>query len=140
MVAMSDAPHEGPMTIGDLTGDDVVSLDPGASLVDVATSLVGADIGAVVVGSPDDIGGVVSERDIVRAVAKGLDLSATTASEVATTTLVWADAGSSIDAVAEQMMEQWVRHVLIEQDGRFVGIVSARDVLGVLTSTDDDEG
>lgn len=140
MVAMSDAPHEEPMNIGDLTGDDVVCLDPGASLVDVATSLVGADIGAVVLGSPDDIGGVVSERDIVRAVAKGLDLSATTASEVATTTLVWADAGSSVDAVAEQMMEQWVRHVLIEQDGRFVGIVSARDVLGVLTSTDDDEG
>lgn len=64
------------LTIVNLTGDDVVTVDPDATLVDVARALVGADIGAVVVGS-----------------------------------------------TAEEMMEHWVRHVLVEERGRLVGIV-----------------
>ena len=122
------------MTIGDLTGDEVVVLDPQESLLDVAELLVSAEIGAVVLGTRSDVAGIVSERDIVRAVADKVDLATTSAASVASTVLVWADATAPIEDVAEQMMEKWVRHVLIEQDGALVGIVSARDVLGVLAS------
>ena len=123
------------MTIGDLTGDDVVTLDPAATLVEASVAMAGADIGAVVLGTAADVRGIVSERDIVRAVAEATDLAATPASAVASTLLVWADSSASVDDVAEQMMEMWVRHVLIEQDGGLVGIVSARDILGVFAST-----
>ena len=127
------------LTIVHLTGDDVVTVDPDVSLVAVATALIGADIGAVVVGSSTEVKGIVSERDLVRAVAEGADLAATQAAAVASTELVWADAGASVDEVAEQMMEHWVRHVLVEDDGRLVGMVSARDVLGALTRGSDDD-
>ena len=130
--------NEGLLTIANLTGDDVVCVDPDAALVDVALKLVGADIGAVVVGTTSDVRGIISERDLVRAIADRRDLETTPASAVATTELVWADAGSSIDEVAEQMMEHWVRHVLVEDDGRLVGMVSARDVLGALTGPVED--
>ena len=130
--------NEGLLTIANLTGDDVVCVDPDAALVDVALKLVGADIGAVVVGTTDAVRGIISERDLVRAIADRRDLETTAASAVATTELVWADAGSSIDEVAEQMMEHWVRHVLVEDDGRLVGMVSARDVLGALTGPVED--
>lgn len=120
------------LTIGDLTGDEVVAVEPAASLVDVARALVGADIGAAIVGTKSGIEGVVSERDLVRAVATETDLQTTTAASVASTKLVWADAAAPIDDVADQMMEHWVRHVLVEDGGRLVGMVSARDVLGAM--------
>ena len=130
--------NEQVMTIANLTGDDVVCVAPEDSLVDVALKLVGADIGAVVVGTTDDVRGICSERDLVRAIADRLDLATTPVSRIATTELVWADATASVDEVAEQMMEHWVRHVLVEQDAMLVGMVSARDVLGVLTGPIED--
>lgn len=131
--------NEAIMTVRNLTGDDVVCVDPDASLVEVASALVGADIGVVVVGSSAEVKGIVSERDLVRAIADGSDLGVTTAAAIATTDLVWADAGASVDEVAEQMMEHWVRHVLVEEGGALVGMVSARDVLGALTTIDEDD-
>lgn len=127
------------MTVRNLTGDDVVCVAPDASLVDVAGALVGADIGAVVVGTSSEVKGIVSERDLVRAIDQRADLAATYAMTVASTELVWADASASPDDVAEQMMERWVRHVLVEEDGQLVGMVSARDVLGALTRVGDED-
>jgi CBS domain-containing protein len=131
--------NEALMTVRNLTGDDVVCVDPDVSLVEVASALVAADIGAVVVGSSSEVKGIVSERDLVRAIADGSDLAAATAASVATTELVWADGTASVDEVAEQMMEHWVRHVLVEEGGALVGMVSARDVLGALTTIEDDD-
>jgi CBS domain-containing protein len=40
--------------------------------------------------------------------------------------------------VATEMMEHWARHALVEEDGRLVGIVSARDLLGAYAAADAD--
>jgi CBS domain-containing protein len=125
---------EAEMNVGMLTGDEVVTTAPDAPLSDVAKALCDAGVGALVVGSADDVKGVVSERDVVRAVAEGRDLSTVTAGEVASTDLVWSDVSASIDAVAMEMSDKWVRHVLVEDDGRLAGIVSARDLLGAYAS------
>jgi CBS domain-containing protein len=92
--------------------------------------LIDNSIGAVVVGSQDDPAGIVSEHDIVRAVADGVD-PATTAADIAHTELFWTQATTTVAAVAVQMMDQYVRHMLVEDGGRLSGIVSARDLLGV---------
>ena len=57
---------------------------------------------------------------------------------------MWCDADADVADVAEEMMEHYVRHVLVERDGHLVGIVSARDLLGAYASgesadPDDDE-
>lgn len=130
--------YEAQLTIDNLTGDEIITVGDDATLLDVAMTLASADIGAVVVGTPVSATGVVSERDIVRAVADGKDLATTPAASVASDSLVWADVSSTVAHVAEQMMDKWVRHVLVEQGGRLVGIVSARDLLGVYASSDSD--
>jgi CBS domain-containing protein len=48
--------------------------------------------------------------------------------------LVWCDAEATVEEVAVQMMEHYIRHVLVERDGALVGIVSARDLLGVYSA------
>jgi CBS domain-containing protein len=49
---------------------------------------------------------------------------------------VWWDAEATVPEVAAEMMTAYVRHVLVEADGRLVGVVSARDLLGVYASGD----
>lgn len=64
------------------------------------------------------------------------DLAATTARDIAQPHLIWCDAGSPVAAVAQEMMEQYVRHVLVEDEGCIVGIVSARDLLGAYSASE----
>ena len=54
-----------------------------------------------------------------------------TAADIAHTRLFWCDASTTVAEVATQMMAQYVRHILVEDNGRLAGIVSARDLLGV---------
>jgi CBS domain-containing protein len=118
------------MTIGMLIGSEVQCIAPDATLLDAAVAMDEAGIGSLVVGTQADVKGIVSERDVVRAVAQGQDLATLAVGEVASTKLVWADEGSPMTDVALEMTEKWVRHVLVENDGVLAGIVSARDLLG----------
>jgi CBS domain-containing protein len=113
--------------------DPVATVPGGATMLEVARELVADDVGLLVVGTTDEVEGVVSERDIVRAVAAGL-APETPVRELATTKVVQCDVTATVAEVAEVMMEQYIRHVLVEEDGRLVGIVSARDVLGAYTT------
>jgi CBS domain-containing protein len=110
--------------------DTVITIPPDATLLAVADELVGDQVGVLVVGSMHDVEGVISERDVVRAVAEGRDPQETTARELASKRVVWCDPTATVHEVAELMMEQYVRHVLLGEDNRLVGIVSARDLLG----------
>jgi CBS domain-containing protein len=127
---MSDIGDPGGLRIDVLIGDTVVCVVPTATLRDVAGVLIGHGIGAVVVGSQESPVGIVSEHDIVRAVSDGADPS-TTAADIAHTVLFWSEASTTVAEVAVQMMDQYVRHILVEDRGRLAGIVSARDLLGV---------
>jgi CBS domain-containing protein len=133
----------GALPVSTLAADAVARVTEDANLWEIAAALVEADVGALaVVDDDDDVLGVVSERDLVRALAARRDPSATTARAIAQTRLVWCDANSAVAEVAEQMMDRYVRHVLVEEDGRVVGIVSARDLLGAYAAgetVDDDE-
>ncbi len=110
--------------------DAVAMLDPSASLREAAERLQAAEVGLLVVGSLDAVMGVVSERDIVRCVALGMDLDATVVATVESEDLKWAAMGSSVEDVAEEMMENYLRHMLVADDaGMLVGVVSMRDLL-----------
>jgi CBS domain-containing protein len=76
---------------------------------------------------------LVSERDIVSALADGADPDATFAREVMTEDLVVAAPGDRIPQVAARMLDNEVRHIPIVEDEIVVGVVSARDLLRALT-------
>jgi CBS domain-containing protein len=122
-------------TVALLVGAPVAKVRVDATLHEVATAMVGACVGALVVGERRGAPtGIVSERDLVRALAEGRDPDATRAGDIASTDLVWCAANATIAEVATEMMDEYVRHVLVEDRGRLVGIVSARDVLGAYAS------
>jgi CBS domain-containing protein len=134
----------GSLPVRALSADSVLRVDAGSDLWSVAAALAAADVGVLVIGQGSDVEGVVSERDIVRALAAHRGVGETTAADIANRDLVWCDAHADVADVAEEMMERYVRHVLVEEDGQLVGIVSARDLLGAYASGEfadpDDEG
>lgn len=134
-VGMSDT-SVGSQPAVSVAADTVASIGATASLVEVAQGLASADVGLLAVIEDQDVRGVVSERDVVRALGAGRDLATTTVSEIIGEHVIWCDVESTIAQVAAEMMEQYVRHVLIEDNGRLVGIVSARDLLGSYAAAD----
>jgi CBS domain-containing protein len=130
----SPAPSPGSLPISTVTGDPVARVAADATVADAARALVTIDGGAVVIGDDTRPAALVSERDLVRVVAAGKDPATVPAIDVASTKLVWCDAEATVDEVAAQMMDHYIRHVLVERDGALVGIVSARDLLGVYSA------
>jgi CBS domain-containing protein len=129
----------GAQLVSALAADIVARVAPDADLWEIAEALVEADVGALAVDDDDDdddVLGVVSERDVVRALAQRRDPSTTTAIDIAHARLVWCDATSTVAEVAQEMMERYVRHVLVEDEGIVIGIVSARDLLGAYAAAD----
>lgn len=138
---MTDLPPPGSTPISTITGDPVVRVSADATVADVAQAIVKSGVGVVVVGDEARPTALVSERDVVRVVADGKDPADVRASEVASTKLVRCDAETTVDEAAMQMMDHYIRHVLVEHDGVLVGVASARDLLGVYAAaagTDDE--
>lgn len=122
-----------PAEVGIFAAEKLVRVAADATVNAVAEALDANDVGAVIVGL-DKIEGIVSERDLVRAVAAHRDTSVLRAGDVASTGIVYCDAHATIDDAAEMMLERYVRHLLVEDGGEVVGIVSARDLLGAFVT------
>ena len=101
------------------------------TLRSVAETLTEESIGAAVVkGTHPPC--IVSERDLVEALAEGLDPERSDAADVMTADVAYAAPSETILAVGLRMLANEIRHLPLVEDGVVVGMVSARDVLSVL--------
>lgn len=131
----------GSMPISTVSTDHVVLADAHRTLAEAARLMAEADVGLVVVGTAERVEGVVSERDIVRVVAAGRDPASTTLREAAHGEVVQCRPTDTVAQVGAQMMREYVRHVVVEDpDGRLLGIVSARDLLGTYCAAESPPG
>lgn len=104
--------------------------EPGDTLRDLARTMHEANCGAVLVHARESQTAVVSERDIVRALAEGASPDDAWATDVMTRTVLTTSADEPILSVAELMADAHIRHaVLVDEQGAAIGIVSMRDVL-----------
>ena len=112
-------------------GREVVSVEPGTALSSVVALLAERRIGAVLIlGVDRRIIGIVSERDIVRALAEhGAAALDNPVSRFMTRRVSTCTEGETIASVMEQMTEGKFRHVPVVDQGRVVGIISIGDVV-----------
>jgi CBS domain-containing protein len=112
-------------------GKAVITVDPGQSLQQAAQLLAEHRIGAVVVaGAGNTIAGILSERDIVRAVAQGGETAMKDRiADHMTRRVVTCVAASPIQQVMEMMTAGRFRHVPVLLDGRLDGMISIGDVV-----------
>ena len=112
-------------------GRDVQTIPPHRTLAEAAAILAERRIGAAVVtGADGTVLGILSERDIVRAVAeKGADALAEPVSKRMTAKVMTCSEGTSIESAMEIMTTGKFRHLPVVQAGRLSGIVSIGDIV-----------
>ena len=112
-------------------GRSVATVPPHATLRDVVDVLAAKHIGAIVV--TDDAGamvGIVSERDVVRAIARrGVDALEDLVSDHMTRDVVTASESDSVIHVVQTMSAGKFRHMPVTEAGALVGIVSTGDAV-----------
>lgn len=109
----------------------VITVTPTATVVDAAKSLTDNRIGLLmVVGDEGKFVGVLSERDIVKAVAQGADLiHGMAVEEIAVKKVVACRPQTSVSDVFRTMSTRGFRHMPVIHEGKVVGVVSLTDVL-----------
>ena len=112
-------------------GSEVVTVGPDVAVEQVAALLSQHRIGAVVVsGDGSTIDGIVSERDIVQALAgEGAGVLGQPASSIMTSEVVTCDAGTTVEQLMGLMTTRRIRHVPVVEGGSLSGIVSIGDVV-----------
>lgn len=126
--------HGGDAAVSTYMAESVVTVAPEATLRSVAVMIAENSVGCIVVGAADAVEGIVTERDLVLAAAKGQDLDTTTVSSIESKRLVWVTPDTTIGEVAEEMMEDYIRHVLVGDGTHVVGVLSMRDVIAAYTT------
>lgn len=118
-------------SIIDTKGGEVVTLEPSVSLDTAAKLLAERRIGAVVVlGADDRVVGILSERDIVRAISeRGGAAMQEPVSQVMTRKVATCTLDETMHSIMERMTAGKFRHVPVIEQGRLAGIISIGDVV-----------
>lgn len=119
------------MDVGELCSRTILSLGPSTSLRTAATAMTERRVGSAVVILDDGRPGIITERDMLRAVAEGADPGSTPIERYMTTDAITASASWEHTDAARSMLEGGFRHLLVMTDNGMVGgVLSIRDLLG----------
>jgi CBS domain-containing protein len=112
-------------------GRDVVTIEPGASLAEAIRVLAEKRIGAaLILGADRRIAGIISERDIVRALAeRGAAVLGEPVSQTMTRKVETCNATETVATIMERMTAGKFRHMPVVDQGRLVGVVSIGDIV-----------
>lgn len=112
-------------------GDSVFTIGPHETIGSASSLLHSRKVGALVVQDPSDkVAGIVSERDVVRAVAEaGAAALLQPVSRCMSADVIFAEPTESVDALLTRMTDRRVRHLPVCREGRLVGIVSIGDLV-----------
>ena len=127
------------MNVSDVMTEAAVTDRPDESLSQAARRMWEQQTGSILLVENDRLLGILTERDVLKAVAEGVDLDAPVA-EVMSKDLVTVDPGTSLRDAARIMADRWIRHLPVLDGGRLVGVVSQRDLAGVLAGALNEPG
>ena len=106
----------------------VVTIGSAVTLRDAAGALRNADIGTIVIMDGPDFVGILSERDIVLALAEGGDADEVRVGDVMSQDPRYLTLGEDVASAVDVMLAAGIRHLPVVDEGELVGIVSIRDL------------
>ena len=114
-----------------VSGADVATTRPDATIADAAKLLKERNVGALVITTEDGrLAGILSERDLVRGLPDhGADLLALKVKDRMTAEVTTCTPDDRVDAIMKQMTDGRFRHLPVVEEGKLVGIVSIGDVV-----------
>jgi CBS domain-containing protein len=116
-------------TLAELMTRDLVTVAPEDTIGEAAQKMVDRGIGSAVVSDFGQLVGILTERDLLRAVAARTHSSEARVREWMTPDPITGEPDTAAAEAAEIMLERGFRHLPVVENGRPIGIVSVRDVL-----------
>lgn len=111
-------------------GHAVYAIRPDLRLTDACSELDRRRVGALIVCEADRVVGVLSERDVVKAVARdGVAAMDRPVADFMSQEVVFADPGETVAILMGRMTDRRIRHLPVLRDGRLVGVISIGDVV-----------
>jgi CBS domain-containing protein len=115
-------------SIRDVMSDQIVTVDPAATVAEAATVMGSRGIGSALVMQGGQLRGIFTERDIVRALGEHFDAAGHLVLNWMTSDPVTVDASASVPEALDLMLSKGFRHLPVMHEGRLVGMVSLRDL------------
>jgi CBS domain-containing protein len=123
------------MQVSDGMSSVVLTVGPGHTLRDVAKAMIDRKVGAAVVMDPDQPGpGIITERDLLAAVAAGQSTDQELVADHLSGNLTFAATDWSLERAAGAMVRGGFRHLVVMDGGEIVGILSMRDIVRCWTA------
>jgi CBS domain-containing protein len=119
------------MQVRNLMKQPVVTVSADQSVRQAARRMHEHVIGSVVVTDGDRLAGILTERDVLHAVAEDRDLDQTSSAELMTSELVTAGPNWDVVVAASVMTSNRIRHLVVKNNEQLLGVLSLRDVLSV---------
>jgi len=116
----------------------LIAVTPEQSVLEAIKVLAAEDIGAALVMSGERLAGIFSERDYTRKVIlKGRSSDTTRVEEIMTARVVCVSPRTGTRECMQLMAEKQIRHLPVVEDGRPIGMVSIRDIVGDIIADQD---
>jgi len=90
--------------------------------------------GSLLITEGDHLLGIITERDVLRAVALGADPDKTSVDDAMTAEVFTVTPDMPLQAAAREMAARWIRHLPVVEHGKLLGVVSMRDVTGIFAA------
>jgi CBS domain-containing protein len=121
------------MKVSDLPPGRLLSVSPQTRLADVAREMRLEDSDSAAVMEGGRLIGIITERDLVRAIAEGVNPTQASAEVIMTPNPATVSGDEDVSVVALKMMRLGIRHLpVVDDEGKPVGLVSARNLVAVL--------
>jgi CBS domain-containing protein len=120
------------MKVRDVASSAVVAVGPAQSLRDAAQLMAKHRVGSAVVQDAEQLVGILTERDVLNAVASGTAPDDVSVQEIMTADVVTVGPDWDLVEAAGEMARRRIRHLVVYEGGQLLGVLSVRDVLPAL--------
>lgn len=124
-----------PATLADIVKPTFIEVAPEDTLGEVAERMTAKNVGAVVVKDFGRLIGILTERDLLKAMAARVHTSEARVREWMTEDPVTVEADTALEEAERQMIVRGFRHLPVLTDGQVVGVVSLRRVVAAMQTT-----
>lgn len=119
------------MLVRDVMRKNVVVGKPDVTIREASQVMGDMHIGSLVVREGEDIIGILTERDVLLAVAKGVNPEETLITEVMSKKVVTIESGKKLDEAVDLMVKNKIKKLPVIEGKKLVGIITASDIVVV---------
>ena len=122
------------MQVRDVMTEAMVTETAADTLRSAAERMWRQQTGSLLITDDGRLTGIITERDVLRAVALGADMATSTVDEAMTAEVFTVPPDMPLHEAAREMATRWIRHLPVVDNGKLLGVVSMRDVTGVFAA------